>query len=293
MKTRIFALLVLGTACSTGEPADSGTDARLSVRGGSFVREALPDPSGGPDVEAAYLGQESFPVGFQDKSFSGVLGPTATAIVIALDGDDGYWVVPAGPPLVETPDRPSFDAPLSFSREAAAGPQLLLLSAVDADERFGPRKQVPFTLTSGPVPEGSLVFSLYWDRPSDLDLHVVLPDGTEVYKDEMNSWEPTPGETDPDAFRQGGQLDFDSNAECRNDGRNNENVVWSVEPPVGLYLVRVDTFSLCGEPAARWRAEARYHGQLVAASSGTSLPSDTRFAHGAGAGVVAFELSVH
>jgi hypothetical protein len=291
MKSALLGACAL-FGCS-GQPSDLGLDAELSVRSGSFVRSELPAEGAGPGVEAAFLGQTAFAVAQQGKSFNGALGKTATAVAIALEGDVGYWSVTAGPPFVETPTLPSFDAPLSFSKAAAAGPHTLWLAAVDINGHFGPRKPVAFTLTARPVISGTLSFSLYWDRPSDLDLHVILPDGTEVYKDERNSWEPTPGAVEaPNAFETGGRLDLDSNAQCRIDGRNNENVIWTVEPPRGLYTVRVDTFSLCSESAARWSVEARLHGERVALSEGESVGTDTRGAHGAGAGVTAFELQV-
>lgn len=289
------AVLLVGlwlAGCGGGQEADVGVAAELRVRSGTFVRGALPEANGGPSVEAAYLTQTQFPAGFQGKSFSGVLGASATAVSITLQGDLGYWIVAAGAPLPETPGLPSFEAPLSFGAGTPAGPHMLALAAVDASQRFGEPKQVPLTLSERALPDGPLVFSLFWDRPSDLDLHVVLPDGTEVFKDNVNSWQAQGTEDDPEAFLAGGQLDLDSNAQCRKDGRNNENISWSVEPPEGLYLVRVATFSLCDEPAARWTVEARYHGERVALASGVSLGSDTRGQSGVGAGVIAFELQV-
>jgi hypothetical protein len=288
----LSATLLLALGCSDGQPADAGSDAHLQVKGGTFFRGSLPSGDGGPNVEAAYLGQTQFPTRFQGKTFSGVLGSSATAVAIALEGDVGYWSVPAGPPLTETPDLPSFGAALSFAASVPAGPHVLELAAVDAENRFGAHKDVPLTLSSVALPQGSLVFSLFWDTGSDLDLHVVLPDGVEIDKDNVNSWRATGVASEPEAFRSGGQLDFDSNGQCRIDGRNNENVAWSVAPPTGRYVVRVDTFSLCGEAAARWGAEARYRGERVALATGISLPSDTRPSTSAVAGVTAFELWV-
>lgn len=292
MNARALSLLALGgIACTSGQAADVGSRASLQVRGGAFYAEALPDQADGPRVEAAYLGQTVFPAAFQNKSFNGVLSVDATAAAVALAGDAGYWVVPAGPPPVETPDLPSFDAALSFSASLAAGPHELLVAAVDGGGRFGPRKTVAFTLSERPLPEGQLVFSLFWDRPSDLDLRVVLPDGVAVDKDNVNSWRAQGNASDSEGFRDGGLLDFDSNAQCRIDGRNNENVVFSAAPPSGRYVAQVLTFSLCGESAARWSAEARYQGERVALATGVSLPSDTR-PEAEAAGTTAFELTV-
>lgn len=292
MKALGLALCAAAAACS-GQQRDPGADAALSVRAGTFVRGSLPRDDGGPEVASAFLGQTLFPVEHQNKTFSGSLGASGTAVTIALRGDVGYWIVPAGAPLVEAPTLPSFDAPLSFGAGAAAGPHELLVAAVDGAGRFGAPRSVAFTLTSHELDPGRLLFSLYWDRPSDLDLHVVLPDGTEVYKDERNSWEPSREDAgDPDAFKSGGILDLDSNAQCHIDGHDNENVRFEREPPHGTYLVRVDTFSLCDETSARWSVEARYHGERVALASGQSTSADTRAAHGKGAGLIAFELQV-
>src|SRR5262249_43431601 len=160
---------------------------------------------------------------------------------------------------------PSFVTSLSFSGEVAPGPNALVVWAVDASDRFGPPSRSEFTIAPAPAPEGTLVVSLYWDADSDLDLHVVTPEGVEIYKGNVNSWQPTPGSPpDPDAWRSGGVLDADSNAQCRIDGRRAEHVVWQAEPPRGHYLVRVDTFSLCAEPLARWGVEARLRGERIA-----------------------------
>jgi len=290
--SRRHALVLLGLellGCGEGQAADLGVSAGLKVERASYFAGALPADAGGPAIEAAYLGQTVFPARFQGKSFSGVLGPAATAVAVELAGDRGYWVVVAGPPLTESPDRPSFDAALSFGATVPAGPHELRLSAVDEAGRFGPQKVVAFTLSERPLPEGQLVFSLYWDRPSDLDLRVTLPDGVVVDKDNLSSFRGTGAPSDADGFASGGRLDLDSNAQCRVDGRNNENVSWSGAPPRGRYRVEVATFSLCGEPAARWSAEARLRGERIAASSGVSLPTDTRSPTSA---ITAFELQV-
>jgi hypothetical protein len=289
----LAATLLFALGCGGGQTAEAGTEALLQMKHGTFFRGSLPTDYGGPSVEAAFLGQTQFPARFQGKSFNGALSPNATAVAIALEGDVGYWSVPAGQPMAETPDLPSFDAALSFAATVPAGPHVLELAAVDAENRFGAHKTVPLTLSPLPLPQGPLVFSLFWDTASDLDLHVVLPDGVEIDKDNVNSWRATGVTDDLEAFRSGGLLDFDSNAQCRIDRRNNENVAWSVEPPAGNYVVRVETYSLCGEAAARWSVEARYQGDRIALSTGVSLPTDTRPSTSAASGVTAFELWVH
>ncbi len=285
--------LALATACGGGVPADPGADALLRVEGATFVRGAPGGPEGGPTVEAAFLTQTTFRAGFQGKSFSGQLGAGATAVAIALEGDRGYWLLPTGPAQPEAPDSPGFDASLSFAGDVAPGPHALVTRAIDEVGRFGPPARSELTIAPAPAPEGALVISLYWDADSDLDLHVVTPEGVEIYKGNVNSWQRPPGSPpDPDAWRGGGMLDADSNAQCRIDGRRAEHVVWLAEPPRGRYAVRVDTFSLCDEAYARWGVEARLRGARLAEARGTSAPTATRFGHGRGAGVLALEFDL-
>ena len=112
----------------------------------------MPPPNDGPAVQAAFLGQTRFPVGFQGKSFSGALAPSATALVLGLALDRGYFIVPAGPPSVEAPSLPTFDARLSFASTLPPGEHALELAAVDAQGRVGEHKRVPFTLTLAAAP---------------------------------------------------------------------------------------------------------------------------------------------
>ena len=136
--------------------------------------------------------------------------------------------------------------------------------------------------------------SLWWDTESDLDLHVVDPYGAEIWAGNLNSFDryaaiPT---TDAGAWNEGGILDFDSNAGCVIDGRCNENVVWSVGPPAGSYEARVDTFSLCGNSAARWTVEAFLNGISLGRAEGEAVPASQRFTKGQGSGLAALAFTI-
>ena len=99
---------------------------------------------------------------------------------------------------------------------------------------IGPFSKLPVNLTS--VGTGPVQVSLTWDQLSDLDLHVVQPNNTEI------SWV---ARSDPAT---GGTLDLDSNAGCAIDGKNNENVTWQSGTPLhGRYIVRVDNYKSCGQ----------------------------------------------
>ncbi len=98
-----------------------------------------------------------------------------------------------------------------------------------------------------------------------------------------------PGE---EPWRDGGILDFDSNAGCDIDGRRQENVVWERPPPPGRYRVLVDAASLCGETHSEWSVRVLLAGVIVARAEGAASSVDTELPHGRGAGVLALEVDV-
>lgn len=193
------------------------------------------------------------------------------------------------------PTRSTFDLRASFSASFPLGAFDLVVQAVDAEGRVGPPAVLNLTATARPLPEGELVIALAWREFVDLDLRVVDPSGVEIWANNINSYTPPAPGTRPDAsdaWQRGGILDFDSNQQCRIDGRNAENVVWTQAPPAGAYQVRLDTFSLCGHAKANWWIGVYRRGQLLSQRRGVSRPSDTRFDHGPGGGVEVLRFDV-
>ena len=204
-------------------------------------------------------------------------------------------MLPAGVPDVTTPGFPTFAADISFGAKLAPGRRDLVVRAVDERGAFGPELVRPLVVLDPRRPIGKLVIALAWDTQADLDLHVVDPNGVEIWKRNVTSYVPPPPGSPPEppgTKPDGGLLDLDSNASCVIDGRRAENVVWENEPPRGRYVVRVDTFSLCAAPNARWRVEATYDGRSLGVAEGIATEIDTRFPHDRGAGALALEIDV-
>lgn len=288
------AWLCLLAGC--GMSADPGLDALVRVEGAQYVPGALPSPSGGPAVAQAFLPNLFVHAGERGLPLDGTLEPGGNGAAIGLVGDAGYWIVPSGTPDTFDPTRPTLSADVDFARLLPAGDRALDVIALDRDGHAGDAFEVPITVDVPDVPDGSLVFTLRWDSPTDLDLHVITPDGIEVWSRNVNSYDPpAPGHPPdpPDAWKSGGILDQDSNARCVIDGIDREDVVWTIDPPPGgTYVVRVDAFSLCGEASANWVVEARVAGEVVATASGLALPQDAELPHEAGAGVHALDVDV-
>jgi hypothetical protein len=290
----LAALLLLVSSCSTGVKADAGLDAYMQIAGAQFVRGAMPGGSAsGPDVLQIMLVSTNIWPGLQADPIGGVLAPTATAAAIALQGDVGYWIVPAGVPAVATPNDPSYSASAVFSEGIVAGNYTLVVRGVDPSGNFGtPMAQVLVAEDSptNPPPRGDLVVSLTWDTEVNLDLHVVDPTGVEIYWGQQSSQPPFQfDQVDGGSY---GYLDDDSNANCALDGLRREDAIWPNAPPPGHYVVRVDTGSLCGQAIANWKLAVTLDGQEIGHAIGVALEADTRGSHGLGAGVLALQFDV-
>jgi hypothetical protein len=291
--TLTLTLVPLVSSCDDVTP-DEGLDASLRVSGAQFRRGDMPADETGPVVRSVSLSPIVNP-GASDRKCAGVMEGPTTAVALALVGDPGFWILPAAPPDVTAPGFPTFAASVSFSSAIGAGRRAFVARAVDAEGHFGAPFVRPLDVTAAARPAGHLVLALTWDTHADLDLHVVDPAGVEIWKRNINSYEPPPPGAPPEAPNTphpGGVLDFDSNAQCVLDGRHAENVVYADKPPSGRYAMHVDTFSLCGAPSAHWRVEAFLDGASLGAAEGSSTELDTRYSHDRGAGVLALEVDV-
>ena len=281
-------------SCGDSVTPDQALDAELQVTNGEFYRGAWPPGESGPFVKSLAV-TPTVHAGASARSCSGVLDASATAVALSLEGDTGYWIVPAGLADVTAPGFPTFATTIAYSARLPVGTSVFVARAVDGAGHFGAPFTRPLNVTSLSRPTGHFVIALSWDDEADLDLHVVDPAGVEIWKRNINSFEPPPPGSSPEAPgtpHPGGILDFDSGAQCVPDGRHAENVVYADKPPSGHYVIRVDTYSLCGTSGAHWRAEGFLEGVSIGAAQGASTEYDTRFSHDRGAGVLALELDV-
>lgn len=284
--TLLFVAVAALASCQSASSEVSST-MRLRVDGAQLV----PGLPSGPQVAAPrVLGLSLLSIrvepGQRDKPISGALEAAARATVIYLDGDRAHYIVPAGPADLAAPGQPTFAARLSFAAWLSLGPQTLWVHAVDEAGQLGPGQRQDLQVVadlSQPGVEPALAITLSWNRPADLDLHVVEPDGKVV-------WSRRKGGAATGGSH--GVLDWDSNAGCLPDGWNREEVSYALPPPPGVYRVLVDTPSLCGQSTAYFsvRVTARGEAAPLSEAHGQSLPSDTRGEHGAEAGTLALEL---
>jgi hypothetical protein len=291
---RLLALAVLAFIACEEVRNDPGADAMMQVQGSQFRRGPMPSENGGPPVVSANLATITV-AGVNDLIGNGELDRRANAVAIGLEGDVGYWTIPADTPDLAQPTEPTFGFVFGLAAALGPGTYSYVVRAVDVDGHFGPPTIRPLTIVPRSAPVGHLVVSLTWDSAVDLDLHVVLPNGVEIFKRNPAEYVPPPisaGPYDPFALHDGGVLDRDSNAHCVLDGQRAEDAVWQNLPPQGHYVVRVDTFSMCDAASANWRVEALLDGKRIGSASGVATENDLRFDHNRGSGVLALEFDV-
>jgi hypothetical protein len=292
-RTALALVLAPALSCSNGVPADRGTDAYMQINGARFVRGPMPAGSpSGPEVAALTLVNNDIWPGMQDDPIGGALDPRATAAAVGLRGDVGYWIVRAGVPNVATPNDPSFAASAQFSTGIIPGTYTLVVHGVDQDGNFGAASTQILTEEDPPLTppaKGALVVTLTWDAEANLALHVVDPNGTEIYWGNQSSQPPFSfNQVDGGSY---GYIDYDSNANCIIDGLRREDAVWPGAPPPGTYSVRVDAVSLCGAPDAYWTVKVLRDGKPIGQASGVALPAQTMGTHGQGSGVLALQFA--
>ena len=297
------ALALLAASCGGASP-DSGIEAWLQLSGAGVQYVPGPlvdDPSAvGPAVHSISASGRIFP-GAVGRSISGSVQTGASAVLLGLDGDIGHYIVPASAMDVDNPPDLMFAATAALAQTTPLGPTTMRVRAVAPDGSVGPAMSQCVTVQATAV-TGTLVVSLTWDTESDLDLHVVTPPLTdggkpiELWSNSRTTLLPRSpldgGPYSDDELATAGILDFDSNSQCLIDGLLNENAYWTVPPPSGHYIVRVDAFSMCGQPAARWMVTITLDGSVLGTYVGVATDSDTRFPHGAGAGLTVAEFDL-
>ena len=298
----VGSALALSAGCG-GADAASGVTAWMRIAGAQFAEgELTVDTSGTePLVRQVALMTNQVAPGQENVPVSGSV-ENGSAVLIGLSGDSGHWIVPTTVTDVSLPDNYDFAVQLAFSPLTPPGAHSLVLRPVAADGTLGPTQVYPLAVARTPPPTGQLVITLEWDTESDMDLHVDVPNPADPttpieiwYKAAVGVPIPGPGEppVTPDQVAAAGYLDFDSNAACVIDGRRQENVIFAMTPPPGVYTVRVDANSLCGQPDAQWQVAAtNATGNQLQFAQWEATDADTRGTHGKGSGRLAFQFSI-
>ena len=266
---RLLALVLLSVACS-GEPLTEGMREPLQVQDTQFRKGALPglpplssdEVNAGvaptsPTVTSVNLANSLIPVGDPGRSFNGRTTPDAVAVGVRLSGlGTGYWLLPTRTADVINDGELEWSLRAAFSHDVPTGKRRLLFAALDAQGHSGTQAVLDLCLASEVPDNGNacdpktappaLVVSLHWDAAVDLDLRVVTPAGKIVDpKHPSTALADQDGNVDPNADGTG-LIGYDSFANCVNDGRRREDLVFQTTPAPGTYLIYANLYDACG-----------------------------------------------
>jgi hypothetical protein len=271
----IFVVAVCAFACD-GVSRQGVLTEPLQVSGGQFFPGPLPgsapvdggappaSPDGGAPPNApltvtnvTLTNQAIIPGAV--KGISGRATDDAKAMAIRFaDMGSGYWVVPMSDPDPQFPGELTFTFTATFNPNDAPGLHPLLFVALDGNGGAGVQLPVRTCVTSRvpdnlhecapmlAVPEA--VFSLRWDADSDIDLHVIGPDGRDIGpKNPLVDPIEAGAKPDPKAS----QIDRDSLAACIPDGLRQEDLIFQTRP-TGAWDIYADLYDPCKAPTVRF-----------------------------------------
>jgi hypothetical protein len=186
--------------------------------------------------------------------------PLAPAIALATDVTvlGNPW---AGFDLGSAVVIQAIEEVLAFDLEDILGPLRFVKrvgSVVTTPATPSTTSTVPTTTTTIELGTGDVQATLRWTGDADLDLHVIDPEGFEIFF--FNARSPS-----------GGELDVDMQPACGTSANNVENVFWPEGGSIpGEYQVFVVHFAdtLCSQPGT-YVLELKIDGVVVASDSGT------------------------
>ncbi len=266
------------------EEEGTTVQAFFTVQNGTYHEGNLPAPSGSdenqPQIQNVEGNNQVVPGG------SNILSVESTdpqgdlaALLIGILNYPGYFSVTWGEGNTIT---------VTLTLESELPRDTFTIVVAVQDEAGHVSDWVQITVVTVQVAQGELQVTLTWDQPNDLDLHLVQPDGEEIYYGHMESDE-------------GGYLDLDSNAGCNIDGVNNEHITYPDTAVIlaGEYIVRVDYWSSCEvTELTHYSVTARRGGNLISVTSGHNpyqgsfQPSEADHGgEGSGVEVMRFQIS--
>lgn len=234
------------------EPENVLGKSYFSIEKGTYVNGNFPAASQNAPVIGSVAGNSSILEGGSNP-VSITTDATVKEVLIGVQGKNGYYKVPASELKATTQ---TYLVYLLFSQNFEKD-NFTILVAIATDAGLISEGQT-VSVSRIVAGTGKLQISCSWNKPNDLDLHLVEPKLEEIY------W-------DNDQSVNGGLLDVDSNPTCYIDNINNENITYSANAVVekGKYTVRICLFKSCEvTDVTNYVVTARLDGNLITPTTG-------------------------
>lgn len=184
---------------------------------------------------------------------------------IAIVGVKGYYEYVARP--TGTSDYYTYIIPVMISQAYKGNATLIICGLLESGDVTASVENELFYIETMP---GEVEIKLAFSNNKDVDLHLFTPSGTHIYYGDRGGTY-----TNDQGKEITFGLDVDSNADCRIDGINKENIYLPSElVEDGEYKVVVDMFKNCDiSIPTSWSVVVRYQGELIRPSSGANPAS--------------------
>lgn len=242
----------------------------VPVDGASYVPTEQPTNVAGPSLGQVSYNSHALAGGSNYMTIQSAV--PYTEFYVGLSDQTGYYAIPAESVLQPSEARSEvtytyiivLNYSVNYNRDVA-----IQISGKQEDGTITKAFEAPvvYEVTA----TGALSLNLTFDNPKDVDLHLIMPDGTEYYYG--NRGYVVNGNEEEVRI-----LDHDSNAMCNIDNLNNENIVVPLNIiQKGEYTVKVNMYSNCypHDRVTNWDLVVRYKGVVITPTFGTNPTNGT------------------
>lgn len=279
-------MMMLQSCCKGDETANPGVNPtglsvweqnNMTIENSNYQAGSFPTPTVSSAISGLDINSQALQGGMNivtiitDKAYK-------KFFVGLKDDPSGYLVYVPEAATAEANGNYIYTIPVMYSPSYNKDSMVMLISAEEEDGNITEpyEKEISFVVSKS----GELNINLTFSNAKDVDLHLFMPNGEQIYFGARGGTVQTVEGT---TVSYG--LDHDSNAGCLIDNLNNENIYIPAELiQSGTYRVVVNMFSNCNPNiATNWSVVTRYKGQLIPTTSGRN-PASGVYPIGAGSG---------
>lgn len=236
-------------------------DNYFTIENGEFKNEAMPESTTEAELTGVHSNSQALKNG---GNFVTISSPTEyDRFFVGIDGVDGYYEINASTVdnneettrATEIVEYFTYTIPVLYSVNLG-NDFTLVIKGVTVEGYITKSYEAPITVVESLA--GDLLINLVFDVEKDVDLHLIMPSGREIYFGNRGDYSP---ETNEQLFG----LDHDSNPACNIDGLNNENISIPAEyVEKGTYKIRVNLWRNCDTSIpVNYSVQTRYKGNLL------------------------------
>ncbi len=251
------------TACSSDD--DGGTvnpieKEYFTIENAEFVSGKMPESTTNNTLQGVYCNEQALSNG---GNYITISSPVEyERFYVAVEGVEGYYDFK---PVNEETRANAYTQYFTYSIPVYYSVDLgdnfvLVISGVTIEGYITPKYTQEITHVESLA--GDLLINLVFDQPKDVDLHMIMPSGREIYYGNRgdNVYNEETG-----TYEQAFGLDHDSNPACNIDNLNNENISIPFDyVEKGKYTVIVNLYANCDQSVpVNYLLQARYKGDLI------------------------------